>query len=180
MSNFVGLDGYPCSFEESPLGQKLIRAVRRVPGASNFSDHSVETFALWLLVASDEGRRAELPQGRPASEHASFLEMKKLKSMAEGLVEHIYKIHMPAIQALQRQGIDLNNISNQLATMLESMSGAWGDLEPQPSTRGRPQKHEASDVTEEAATVFELVAGYAPTFTSDPISSEVTGAWPIF
>ena len=54
--------------------------------------------------------------------------------------------------------------------------GLGGELEGPP--RGQ-RKIEAAHVTEMAGHIFEQVSGFPATFTTDPISNEIKGSWPV-
>lgn len=178
--DFIGQDGYPCEFSESPFGAGLIKAIRAIPGAETLEPEAVEGKARMLYAVSEGGRDEELPRNRPASQKASDDELRKLAALAEKLERHILSIRQPAVSALYAEGAHVFELVRTLQETQENARHAFSALEIEGTPSGAPKKIEAAEVAFLASRVFEHISGRRATFTTDPGSGKVSGAWPDF
>jgi hypothetical protein len=177
---FIGADGWPCDFADSPTGAALVEAVSRLPGADALSQDAVQSFAMRLFSASEQGKASDEPRSRPASIAQSEREIETLDKLAGELEQAIRSIRKPSHAALFREGANLAEISENLAQLREYARHAYSDLRDAENVRGRPKKHEAAVVTETARHIFETIEKRPATFTTDPASGSVSGIWPDF
>lgn len=177
---FVGLDGYPCSFEESPIGLDLIDAIRRLPGSDSIPDYQLESFALRLFIAHEQGRAEEQPNAQPATETQTRNEMLHLVHLADRLKRHIEGMRKPSHESFASYGVELAKLSDQLPTIGDVVGAAFGESTTVQTTRGRPAKQRAKRVTDEAAKVYQSVTLKAPKKTRDALTNEISGDWPRF
>jgi len=178
--NFLGLDGYPCEFAESPFGEGLIRAICAIPGGDVLEPDDVEGKARMLFSISQRGRNEELRRNRPASQKASDSELRKLADLAQKLERHILSMRQPAVSALYADGAYVFELVRTLQKTTDSARFAFHTMEIEGSPSGAPKKVEAAEVTFHASLVFEHVSGRRAIFTTDPGTSEISGAWPDF
>ncbi|MEM9393354.1 MAG: hypothetical protein AAGA38_05830 [Pseudomonadota bacterium] len=87
-------------------------------------------------------------------------------------------MNQPAVGAYFREGSDLWTLEAKLSEAAEIAQHAFGPIEADVA-RGAT-KIAAAQVTEEAAGLFEHITGLRPTFTTNPETKEITGAWPSF
>lgn len=159
---------------------KLLAAIRQIPGGHKLSDEDAEWKALNLWRDSNIGLDEQMNRNRPASHRASEGELRKLAALAEKLETHIHKLHHPAVSALYSEGCNIFDFANELESMKYSANNAFSGLNTQDEVLGAGKKLQASIVTEGAAIVFKGVSGRKPTFTTDPVTNEISGDWPSF
>lgn len=180
MNDFFGVDGWPCEFAQSRIGAGLIKAIRAIPGADALTPDDVEAKARMLYGVSEGGRDEELPRNRPASQKASEDELRKLATLAERLERHILSMRQPAVSALYAEGTFVFDLVRTLRQTQEHAGHAFSGLEVEGTSRGAPQKIEAADVAFFASRLFEYISGRQATFTTDPLTGKISGAWPDF
>lgn len=175
-------DGWPSSreFLESPHGAHLVAAVRDAPGGERLNDDDVRQMAIRLRTVAIAGRYRERPAQRPASSKASEDELRKLHALAGRLSDHIGTMRAPAVRAFWDHGHDVLALAETLEAVRDDARRALDDLKSGDGPSGRPQKIQAGEVAREAARLFRRITGTRPTFTSDPDTGEVRGAWPAF
>lgn len=179
---FTGIDGYDCEFSLSGFGAKLINAIRLIPGseALDYDEHEDEGYARMIYAVAEGGRNQERPNNRPASQKASEGELRKLAAHAEKLERHIQSMHRPAISALSAEGVRVFELVWLLQELQENARHAFSALEVAGTPSGAPKKIEAAEVAFLASRIFEHISGRRATFTTDPLTGKVSGAWPDF
>lgn len=180
MSDFIGLDGWPCEFAMSGFGAGLIQAIRAIPGAESLEAADVEGKARILFAVAEGGRDEELPRNRPASQKASEDELRKVAALAARLEAYVQAMHRPALEALSGEGPDVTAVARAMQATREQAECALSGLEVEGTPRGAPPKVEAGEVTAIAAGVFEHITGRRATFSTDPGTGKVIGEWPAF
>lgn len=180
MNDVIGVDGWPCEFEMSGFGAGLIRAIRAIPGAEALTNGDVEGKARMLYTTSNMGRDEELPRNRPASQKASDDELRKLAALAEKLERHILSMRQPAVSALYAEGAHVFELVRTLQETQENARHAFSALDIEGIPSGAPKKIEAAEVAFLASRIFEHISGRRATFTTDPGTGKVSGAWPDF
>lgn len=180
MNDFFGVDGWPCEFAMSAFGAGLIRAIRAIPGAEALTEDDVEGKARMLYAVSEGGRDEEMPRNRPASQKASEDELRKLAALAERLERHILSMRQPAVSALYAEGAHVFELVRALQETQENARHAFSGLEVGGTPSGAPKKIEAAEVAFLASRLFEHISGRRATFTTDPLTGKVRGAWPDF
>lgn len=180
MIRLIGADGWPCEFEDSSVGLRLIEAITSL-GAGSISEEVATRHAHLLFLSYNSAFDEELPRNRPASQAQSELELTKLEELCSKLSAHIEKMRRPAVSALYREGTDLFSIYSLIEELRENAKHALGPLSNE-SGRGAPSKIIASDVTRMAAGVYLEITGKEPTFTTIPRDEGATigGRWPEF
>ena len=158
MSDFIGLDGWPCEFSESQFGAALIKAIRAIPGAEALEPDEVEGKARILYAISRGGRDEELPRNRPASQKASEGELRKLAALAEKLERHILSMRQPAVSALYAEGAYVFELVRTLQETKDNARHAFSALEVEGAPNGAPKKIEAAKVAFLASRVSRLRA----------------------
>ncbi|WP_397542052.1 hypothetical protein [Roseovarius salis] len=184
MNDFIGADGWPCEFAMSGFGAKLIQAIWAIPGAEPLTEDDVEGKARMLYAVSEGGRDEELPRNRPASQKASEGELRKLAALAERLERHILSMRQPAVSAFYaetaRGGRGLFELVRTLQETQDNARHAFSALEVESTPSGAPKKIEAAEVAFLSSRLFEHISGRRATFTTDPLTGKVSGAWPDF
>lgn len=180
MNDFIGLDGWPCEFAESSFGAGLIQAIREIPGAEALEAQDIEGKARMLYSVAQGGRDEEMPRNRPASQKASEGELRKLAALAEKLERHILSMRQPAVSALYTEGAHVFELVRALQETQENARHAFSALEVEGTPSGAPKKIEAAEVAFIASRLFEHISGRRVTFTTDPGTGKVSGAWPDF
>lgn len=165
---------------EGQLRQALMAAIASIPRREPLTDDDIERKALTLLSASCWGRSEELPRNREASHKASESDLRELAGLCRKLERHIEGMRRPAVDGLYANGFAALDLLAPLREAQEAARCAFSDLDPGAVAIGRRRKIEAEQVTIAAADVFEKVAVARPTFTVDPLSSKISGAWPEF
>jgi hypothetical protein len=176
---FVGLDGYRCTFSQSPMGAALIQAIAALPGAETLDENQIEQKARFIWTQAQWARQDALKRNRPASQSASDKELRDLHKLCGKLADHIEGMHAPAVTALANEGFLALPMAEKLREMMEGARYAFGACEGQPA-RGQPRKIEASQIREIAGLVYQDVADKRLTRTIGTLSHEVSGAWPEF
>lgn len=180
MSNkFWGLDGYPCTFAESHVGKRLMVAIQKLPGGSELTENEVEQKAEFILRMANFAMQDAENCNRPTSQKKSDDELRKLHDLCEKLASHIEKMHAPAITALSGEGFLALPFSEKVREMQEGARVAFGSVEGM-DVRGRKPEIEASQLSDIAGGVYKHITGKRPTFTTDPSTGKVSGAWPDF
>lgn len=172
---WTGLDGWPC---DHPPG--LIDALVALPNAGSLGADELEAKATLLTAVAEGGKDEEMPSARPATAAASDKELVRLHYLCRKLTDHIETMHEPAISALHAEGGDHRQLVNALQSTVECARHAYGATGAPERLSGRPPKVAAAAVTEIAASIFKQITGRPATFTSDPATSHVSGAWPDF
>lgn len=160
----------------------LMSAVRELPNGNCLSDDDLEGKALLIYSTSECGRNEEMPHNRPSTAQKSDKDLRKLMELCTKTIAHIDQMNRPAVAAYFSEDTskygDLWTLREALAQAAETAGhGLGSELEGPP--RG-PRKIEAAQVTEMAGHIFEDVSGDPAKFTTDPISNEIKGPWPIF
>ncbi len=178
---FIGLDGWHCSFEESPICAGLVSALRGLPIRKDLPQRDAEQLARILYDMSEIGQDAEAAKNRPASPKRTSKQLETLIRQADALSATLEELNKPAFSALKLEGIVW---PTDLVPSLQELSEKARHAYPGPRThepwRGAPKKHEAAGVSEMAASIFADLTGKRPTFTTDPDTGSVSGAWPNF
>jgi hypothetical protein len=165
---------------ELAMRAALMDAIRAIPGGECLEESDVEGRALMLLRASNAGRDEELPRNRPASQKASEDELRKLATLAERLERHILSMRQPAVSALYAEGAHVFELVRALQATQEYARHAFSALEIEDTPSGAPKKIEAAEVAFLASLIFEHISERRATFTTDPLTGKVRGAWPDF
>lgn len=177
---FISIQGWPCEFEESPVGTGLIKAIRAVPGGEALADSTTVDLARLLYAVAEGGRDEELPRNRPASQKASEAEIRKLAEMSERLADHLEAMRRPAISAITQEGIFPFDLVHVLRATIEQTKRAFSEIDITDTPAGAPQKVAAAEVALMASRIFEQITDRRPTFTTDPATGHVSGLWPDF
>lgn len=182
MTGFTGLDGWPCEFEQSPVGMALIAAVRDLPGADALAESEAVAEAKLLHFVSLAGQDDELPRSRPASQKASEKEIARLVELASSLADHIDTLRRPAVSALFGEGADVFTFAAQVREMAETARIAYSEIDVATPPRGAPKKLEAAEVTYWAAFTYQKITRSPVTFTTTDTThgAKISGAWPDF
>ncbi len=173
--HWIGPDGWPCDY---PPG--LIDALAALPGANSVGADDLDNLARLIEVVAALGKNEEQPSSRPATATASDKELVQLHSLCMKLANHIETMHEPAISALAAEGGDHRLLMDTLLLTAECTRHAYGATDAPESLSGRPPKVAAAEVTKTAAHVFEKITERSATFTTDPVTSIVSGVWPDF
>lgn len=177
--SFIGMDGYRCTFSESPMGAALIRAIAALPGAETLDENEIEQKARFIWTQAQWARQDALSRNIPASQSASDKELRDLHKLCGKLADHIEGMHAPAITALSNEGFLAIPMAEKLREMMDGARYAFGACEGQ-EIRGRKPEVEASQVSEIAGSLYQHVTGKRPTITTDPATGGVSGVWPDF
>ncbi len=177
---FIGLDGYPCEFAASPVGQKLISAMKSLDGAESIFNTEITAKARAIYSASEFGKIQELPRNRKATRNKSEDELRKLSKITASLLQHIRNMREPAVSALYRQGWDLFAVERALELWPEGSLRAISELDDDQGHFGAPQKAAADNVTAMVAEYYSQATGRKPTVIKDVYSSEAYGPWLTF
>lgn len=175
---FTGADGWPCSFEEWLGSIPLQEAVKSL--GDGLTIEEIERLSWQIFSASEQGRVAQEPRNTPATEAGATGDLCKLEKHAMALLGATEELRAPAFDALTREGIDLAALQTQLRRLIEYTGHAGGDLRDVKRGAGATPKIRARAVADAAGHVFSIATGNRPTCTTDPISSQVSGAWPDF
>ncbi len=175
--SFIGWDGYPCEFQDSPIGKPLISAMRSLEGGVRFSDDEIRVRAHAFYSASIIGKDEELPRNRQATPKGSVDELRKLSKLTDALLRHIANMRKPAVTALHNQGWDLFALEKQLSLWPEGSLRAISELESDSGRFGAPQKFAAGKVTEMAASFYSQATGREPTIVNGIEINQASGPW---
>lgn len=181
MDRFIGENGLPCSFEDSTWCRALFQAIASLDKEKGADRNKVTGFARLLWSVSEAGRDEELPRNRPASQAATDRELEKIIDLATRLADFIDDIHQPAVDSLFREGTLIFQEQMRLRQLAEYARHAYSEnTKPLRMPKGAPTKIEAKIVAETCATIYREMTGKRPTFTTDPITGDISGAWPDF
>lgn len=160
----------------------LIDAVQNLPNGNGLSDDEREGMALLLFSTSAWGRNEERPHNRHSTAQKSYSDLRKLMELCTKTIAHIDQMNRPAVGAYFAEDTskygDLWTLRDALAQAAETAGHGLG-YESEGPSRGQ-RKIEAAQVTDMAGHIFEEVSGHAATFTTDPVSNQIRGPWPIF
>jgi hypothetical protein len=176
---WTGVDGYPCSFAESSVGVALTKAISALPGSDVFDHTALEQKAQFLWRQAESARENARSCNLPASQSATERDLLKLHDLCGKLVDHIEAMHDPAISALANEGFLAIPMAARLREIREVAREAFNECEGK-EVRGRRPEIEAPHVSEIAGEIYQHITGRRPTFTSDPVTSEISGIWPDF
>lgn len=174
---FIGWDGYPCEFHESPVGKPLIAAMKSLEGGTRFSESEIIARAHSFYTASIIGKDQEFPRNRQATLKGSMDELRKLSKLTDALARHIHSMRRPAVNALYNQGWDLFALEKQLNLWPEGSLRAISELEYDSGRLGAPEKIAANKVTEMAASFYSQATGKAPTIINGIEVNQASGPW---
>lgn len=172
---WTDIDGW-----SAPYPAALLEALRTLPGSDQLPFDRLDGMARIIASVENGGRDEELSRARPASAAATETELRRLHDLCERLADHVEAMHRPAVSALYREGLALFDLVPRLRETADMAKIAYGAHEAPERAPGRRPAVIAPDVTDMAATVFEQITGEPPTYSSDPDTSRVTGAWPEF
>jgi hypothetical protein len=156
----------------------LMDALRTIPGAALLSEERIRGLAEMVEAIADGGREMEAPRNLSASPKASDGELVKFHDLCEKLAAHIGAMHQPSTSALWAEGISAFDLLERLKSAMEAARHAFGSKPGDDRAQGRPQKIEASEVTDIVASIYEEISGRRPTFSTNPANGAVSGAWP--
>lgn len=144
-----------------------------------YHDHAkIEVAASRIYVSSIQGIEAEQPRNAPATANRTEEQLQAMVSRCNDLVQLLDRMNSPATTALFREGVDIRQLARTLREAAETARCAYGEYSIGPAPNGRPKKYEAAFVTESTALAYESITGRCPTFTTDPMTAEITGLWP--
>ena len=177
MRRFIGLDGWPCEFQETQTAKALIEAVKALPG-DTIGDDAALGLATTIFRVAESARELEEPRSLPASRGKSEAELRKLGKLATELAEHIQAMRQPAIAALFAEGYNPFNVAASALDLAEGARMAFGYVDQSDNATGRPKKLAARDLTDFLASVYTHRTGAAPTLTTSiGRGHAVSGPW---
>lgn len=162
------------------MRQALMASIARIPRLEPLTDCDIEGKALRLFSAACWGRSEETPRNREASHNTSEKDLREFVDLCRRLEGHIESMRRPAVEGLYAEGFAVFNLLDPLREAQQAARCAFSNLDPSAMALGRRRKIEAKQVSIAAGDIFESVAGVRPTLTVDPLSSEISGAWPEF
>lgn len=175
-------NGWPCSFVESTWGIGLMAAINGLPHSNSLDSEQGEIEGLSRIIFDgfESGRSAKHQRNQPASGKSSEEQIRKLHKLIDGLSDHLSLLNKPVLDVLKMEGFELHKFSESLDENKEIVRYAFGLLDPS-SLRGSTEtKLVARIVCEIAAQVFEYVENRHATFSTDVVTSERSGDWPVF
>lgn len=137
----------------------------------------IEAHAARIYAAARQGRLDEHAHNRPATKATSDEQLIRLDKLAGQLAQHVEAMNRPAVDALRREGLDGAALVDLARLVQERCQWAFGGYDDERSS-GRPPAVEAQEVTAAVANAFQRITGKRPTFTTDPLTVEVSGLWP--
>jgi hypothetical protein len=140
----------------------------------------IEGLSRIIFDGFESGRSAKHPRNQPSSGKSSEEQIIKLHKLIEGLSDHLSLLNKPALEVLEMEGFELHKLSESLDEQKEIVSYAFGLVDPSTLRGSTETKVIARIVCEIAAQVFEYVENRHATFTTDVVTSERSGDWPVF
>ncbi|WP_135448976.1 hypothetical protein [Tabrizicola caldifontis] len=162
-----------------PWMDRLKGAIRDALSDSSPTEIDVDWAARSIDRARNFGLLEEKPNSLPAGQNASEAELRQFHDACARVAEIAEGLHRPAVAALFDEGLNVRDIVQKMGEAQEIARAAFGAVQGEVA-RGRPPKVVARDVTCSAGWAYERLTGKRPTFSTDPLTSEVTGAWPSF
>lgn len=174
--NWTGHDGWPIDYPP-----QLISAIREIPNCVA-TDAEVDHLARRLALADEAGRWAIKMSQQRKSATQNEEALLELHELCHKLAAHLENIPLEACQSLSAEGVDLFALRSLIEETQEQTRYAFSGLEAPPRVSGRPIKHHALMVADEAASVYQIVSAKAPTYTGKLIDSvpRRRGPWPEF
>ncbi len=178
----AAISGSAAEFDRVMAVRVLRAACRRLSGKRRLSS-KIEG-AINALVALHQVAPRELMTPPPAFSDAGVAtterELQQLIKGVQVLHVAVANLHEPAIKALARVGFNRKMFINQLEAVLAQVTRAKLP-EGQPGVKRGPKPDAYRLLVARAAgRLYQDVTGLRPTYTTNPVDSTRSGAWPRF
>ena len=173
----TGENGWPCL---DPILGKISDALQKTLAQHNPTPENLKVAAERIYGAFHQGLNDERPQNRPTSEIRTEEQLKKFIEHCESLNNLIDEMNQPAKSALfyENGNKGLEKFQTSLGFWVEYGRHAYSSFDATQFSGGRPPKLAAQYVTNETAYQYFRISKKKPTFTTDTITSAISGVWP--
>jgi hypothetical protein len=179
------LHGFPSWVDLSGLGEMpdpRLTKIESILGVTfegfSPSKNDLGVGANIILAGYEGGSSLTHPSNQASSDLATERQIRRLQKLSDDLVNFISTLNAPARDSLSQHRVDITALQDALRDVSDNASAVFEDAAKGFQVNGRPLDHVATEVTAEAAFVFQHLTGQIPTFVTDPETSKISGLWP--